>query len=742
MTYLRQVLFVLLLGCMHAACSPNNMIITDITCDYLVNPVLVSTNTPHFGWQVQTKKKNQGALQAAYVIEVYSKTNGEEVRIWDSGKISSGQSQRVRYSGDEELLPGKQYTWRVRVWDSDDNASSWSKFNSFRIAPNDLSESAKWIGAIDKKDANIPEGRVYHGLSISSEAGQRWQKTHPLSKRSIYLRKEVPIVKEIEDAVIYISGLGHYELTLNGEKLGDAQFDPMWSDYDKTIYYNAYAVTEHLQKENAIGVLLGNGFFNQQGGRYVKMQVSFGPPTLLLVIAITYDDGSREEIYSDESWRYLPSPLVYNDMYGGEDYDARLEQEGWDSPGFDESAWLPVVVQTPPLGRLRPQVTDPVKIMETYSPLSIQKVGDGYVYDMGQNLSGFPRIRVQGKEGDVVRLTVGQNIHKDGSVNQSQSATPYYYEYTLKGGEEEVWHPRFTYYGYRYIQVDGAKPARSVQTDGVKSAKEAELNVDDPRDIPIIQKMVSCFVHNSSARVGHFHSSNELFNNAYQLIVNAIRSNMHAVFTDCPHREKLGWLEQVHLNGPGLFYTFNLTTFAPKIMQDIRDAQLPNGLVPDIAPEYVIFEGGFRDSPEWGSTAVFLPFLYYQFYGDNSLIVEYYDVMKRYADYLSSTSTDHIVSHGLGDWCDYREDQPYGVSHNTPVPLSASTHYYMVIDHLVQAAEMIGGQEDHARYAALKEEVKAAFNKEFFNEQTQQYGTGSQASNAMPLFAGDRKSVV
>lgn len=725
MTYLRQVLFVLLLGCMHAACSPNNMIITDITCDYLVNPVLVSTNTPHFGWQVQTKKKNQGALQAAYVIEVYSNINGEEVKIWDSGKISSGQSQRVRYSGDEDLLPGKQYTWRVRVWDSDDNASSWSKFNSFRIAPNDLSESAKWIGAIDKKDANIPEGRVYHGLSISSEAGQRWQETHPLSKRSIYLRKEVPIVKEIEDAVIYISGLGHYELTLNGEKLGDAQFDPMWSDYDKTIYYNAYNVTDHLQKENVIGVLLGNGFFNQQGGRYVKMQVSFGPPTLLFTLTITYTDGSREEIYSDESWKYALSPLVFNDMYGGEDYDARLEQEGWDSHSFDESAWHPVVVQSPPQGQLKPQTTDPIRVMNTYKPQSIQKVGDAYVYDMGQNLSGYPRIKVQGNEGDVIRLTVSENIHQDGSVNQSQSGTPYYYEYTLKGTDQEVWHPRFTYYGYRYIQVENAKPETG---SGIKE--------EDPRDLPIIKEMESCFVYNSSARTGSFHSSNELFNDAYRLIVNAIKSNMHAVFTDCPHREKLGWLEQVHLNGPGLFYNFDLTTFAPKIMQDIRDSQLPNGLVPDIAPEYVIFEGGFRDSPEWGSTSVILPFLYYEFYGDNSLIVEYYDVMKRYVDYLSTTATDHIVSHGLGDWCDYREDQPYGVSHNTPVALSASTHYYMVIDYLAKAAEMTGNNDDLAYYTDLREEVKTAFNREFFEEETRQYGTGSQASNAMPLFAG------
>mgnify|MGYP002724383061 CR=1 FL=1 len=726
------ILISLFMVCAHYSCEArtHEFKIIKTTCEYQLNPTLVATTTPRFGWQVQTGKESQGTLQSAYTIEIYDQSGGKEVKIWDSGKVASTESQQIPYNGAEELIPGMEYTWRVKVWDSHDVPSPWGEYATFRMAPTDLAATAKWIGAIDIKDANIPEGRSYHGLSISSEAGQRWQQTHPLSKQSIYLRKEVPVNKKVKSAIIYISGLGHYELTLNGEKLGNAQFDPMWSDYDKTIYYNAYDVTNQLEKNNAIGVLLGNGFFNQQGGRYVKMQVSFGPPTLLFKMHLTYNDGTVEEINSNDSWKYSFSPLVYNDMYGGEDYDARLEQEGWDTPGFDDSKWQPVVLQTAPKGQLKPQTTDPIKVMETYTAPSIRKVDDAYVFDMGQNLSGFPRIKVQGKEGDVIRLTVGENIYEDGSVNQSQSGSPYYYEYILKGGEEEVWHPRFTYYGYRYIQVNGAKPER------VGDMIDPVSPTDDPRDIPIIKEIESCFVYNSSARTGHFNSSNELFNDAYRLIINAIKSNMHAVFTDCPHREKLGWLEQVHLNGPGLFYNFDLTTFAPKIMQDIRDAQLPNGLVPDIAPEYVVFEGGFRDSPEWGSTSVILPFMYYQFYGDNSLIVEYYDVMKGYVDYLSSTATNHIVSHGLGDWCDYREDQPYGVSHNTPVPLSASTHYFMVVDYLVQAAEMTGNKEDHARYAALKEEVKAAFNKEFFNEQTRQYGTGSQASNAMPLFAG------
>lgn len=693
----------------------NAVEVVRLTTEYQVNPTIVSTETPRFGWQLISAEKN--VKQSAFSIEI---TDSNRKKIWSSGKVKSDRSQQVIYTGKRKLKSGEKYFWRVKVWDGKNKPSEWSEKNYFRIAPNDIAHQANWIGAIRKEDSNIPEGRTYHGLSISSEAGQKWQQTNPLSKRSIYLRKEFSPDKTVKEAVIYISGLGHYELSLNGEKIGDAQFDPMWSDYDKTVYYNAFDVTKSLLDENAIGVLLGNGFYNQQGGRYVKMQVSFGPPTLFFKMVVKYKDGTSEEIASDKTWKYDLSPLIFNDMYGGEDYDARLEQPGWDTFGFNDTEWKPIVIQNAPKGALKPQSTVPVKTMETYSVKSGKRVGESYVFDMGQNLSGYPIIKVKGQKGDKIRLTVSENIHEDGYVNQAQSGSPYYYEYTLKGSDEEVWQPRFSYYGYRYIQVDGAKAQ----------------DVNDNRDLPVLTDIQSCFVYNSNSETGQFRSSNQIFNDAHRIIINAIKSNMHAVFTDCPHREKLGWLEQNHLNGPGLFYNFNLTTFMPKIMQDIKDAQLPNGLVPDIAPEYVIFEAGFRDSPEWGSASVILPFMYYEYYGDNSLIVEYYDVMKRYVDYLSTTSSNHILSHGLGDWCDYNVDQPYGVSQNTPIPLSASAHYYMAIDYMVKAAQMLNKSEDIIFYSDLRKKVKDAFNNEFFDKNTKQYGTGSQASNSMPLFAG------
>ena len=696
--------------------SLGNLRFTKLICEHEESPLLVEGQTPRFGWQLQSTEN--GVEQTAYEIEIFDNKNK---RIWKSGKIKSDKSQLIPYAGKTKLNSGEKYAWRVRVWNNKNKKTRWSEKRDFRLAPSKKQLNANWISAIKREDSNLPKGRNYHGVADSSEKGQLWQKTNPLSKRSIYLRKSFSAQKQIKDAIIYISGQGHYELSLNGKKVGNDQYNPLWSDYDKTIYYNAYDLTEELNSgNNTIGVLLGNGFYNEQGGRYKKMQVSFGPPTLFLKLDITYADGTKEEIISNKDWKYSPSPIIFNSMYGGEDYDARLEQPGWNTPGFDDSQWLPVVVDDAPKGELRPQTSTPVREMEYFGIKSSKKIGDVYVLDMGQNLSGYPIFTVNGKKGDKIRLTVAERVNDDGNINQTQSGGPYYYEYTLKGENDETWQPRFSYYGFRYIQVEGAKLPES----------------QDNRDIPVIKDIKSCFVYNSAESAGSFRSSNEIFNNAHNLIVNAIKSNMHAVFTDCPHREKLGWLEEVHLNGPGLYYNFNLARFAPKIMQDIRDAQLPNGLVTSIAPEYVVFEGGFRDSPEWGSASVIFPFMYYEFYGDNSLIVEYYNVMKKYVDYLTTTAKNHIVSHGLGDWCDYREDQPYGPSNNTPIALSATTHYYMVIDYLVQAAEMLNKSEDKTLYSDLREKVKTAFNNEFFDKNTKQYGTGSQASNSMPLFVG------
>lgn len=713
--------------------------ITKVTCEMMTDPLALTVAQPRFGWQMQAKEN--GCMQSAYAIEVYRLDNQQRISVWKSGKVVASNSQLVKYQG-TTLSPVEKYVWQVQVWDEKDRPSAWSREGEFRLAPQPEFLNARWIGAITHADAKLPHGRKFHGTELKKpEVKALWAAVDTLAKKSICLRKDFVAEKQPVEAMVYVCGLGHYEFSLNGKKVGDGEFTPLWSDYEKTVYYNVFDVTSLLKRgENAIGILLGNGFYNVQGGRYRKLQISFGAPTLFFKLVMKYADGTQKEILSGEDWKYSLSPVTFNCIYGGEDYDARLEQDGWNTYGFKDATWRPVVVQEAPKGELRPQQAPSVKIMEHYGVQSVNKLTpaqvdsacksmkrmvdpSAFVLDMGQNLAGFPEITVRGKKGQTVTLLVGESLTGEGAVNQRQTGRQHSYEYTLKGEGDETWHPRFSYYGYRYIQVEGA---------ALKGQK-------NPGKLPVLKKIRSCFIYNSAANVSTFETSNPIFNAAHRLIGKAVRSNMQGVFTDCPHREKLGWLEQLHLNGPGLFFNYDLASFIPKIVQDMADAQHADGLVPTTAPQYVVFEGpgmdAFADSPEWGSSLVVLPFMYQDYYGDDSLIRNYYRNMRAYVDYLSSRANGHIVSHGLGDWYDYGDFRA-GFSRNTPVPLVATAHYYMDICYVAQAAGMLGNDYDKNYYTGLAKEVKEAFNKEFFRKESCQYGTGSQCSNALPLFLG------
>jgi hypothetical protein len=704
---------------------------------------------PRLGWELTSAEK--GTQQTAYEIEL---TDDTGATVWNSGKRISAQSVLVDIGSDVASLKAGHYAWRVRVWDEADGASEWSDSGSFYYYPTtgEVFTKSHWIGAITKADAKLPEGRNYTGGVLKrDDVKAAWAAVDTLSQKSIMLRRSFRTDKAVRRATLNISGLGFYELSLNGKRVGESRFAPLWTDYDKTVNYNTYDVTSLLAKgENVAGVLLGNGFYNVQGGRYRKLQISFGAPTLMFELHIDYADGTSEVVASDESWRYELSPVTFNCIYGGESYDARLERSGWNMAKYDDSAWRPVVLQEGPKGVLRPQRAEPVKIMERYGVKSRTKLtaeqverackstkrtvdASAFVLDMGQNLAGYPEITVKGKRGQKITLLVAESLTDEGAVNQRQTGRQHYYEYTLKGNGTETWHPRFSYYGFRYIQVEGAV---------MKGDK-------NPDKLPVISNIESCFVYNSAAKVSEFECSNEIFNAAHRLIEKAVRSNMQSVFTDCPHREKLGWLEQVHLNGPGLFYNYDLTSYIPQQMRNIADSQYANGAVPTVAPQYTVFEGpgmdDFSESPEWGSTVVIAPFMYRDIYGDDSLISEYYDNMRRYVDYLTSRAEDGIISFGLGDWYDYGDFRA-GFSRNTPVPLVATAQYYMDLIYMVEAAETVGNSYDARKYAALAKQVNEAFHKRFYDAERHTYGTGSQCSNALPLFLGmtaeaDREAV-
>jgi hypothetical protein len=569
------------------------------------------------------------------------------------------------------------------------------------VQAQDYFGGAQWIGAITRQQAHIPEGRYYQG-AVLKESKSLWAKADTLSRRSIILRRSFKPWKTIKKAELRICGLGFYELTINNKKVGDAEFAPLWSDYDKSIFYNLYDVTSYLQLgDNEIRVLLGNGFYNEQGGRYHKLRISFGPPTLKFFLYVIYGDGMRERLLSDENWEWAPSPIVFNSIYGGEDYDARIEP----------TDWKPVVIQEAPKGLLRKQIAKPVKIMEQFPVKKTLRKDSVMVLDMGQNLAGYPEITVSGKPGQYLKITPAETLTPEGLCNQKQTGRPHYYTYILKGEGKETWHPRFSYYSYRYLQIEG--------------------------DIKVLKDIKSCFIYNSAQRIGEFECSNPLINDTHKLIDRAIRSNWQAVWTDCPAREKLGWLEQDWLNGEALVYNYDAQSMIEQTMQNIVDAQHEDGSMPEIAPEYTQFTGSwakpFQESPEWGGAIIALPMLYWQHYGELSLAREYYEPMKRYINYLASQDSAYILKMGLGDWYDYGPGRA-GFSQNTPMPLVATAHYYQWMCYMYVLAKQLGKRDEAYAFNQRAENIRQAFNREFYDAKRKTYGTGSQCSLALPLY--------
>lgn len=725
---MRNILTIILLLVSCAAGA--KLTVTRLTCNYQ-DGMAITCGSMRVGWRMTAD--SNGERQSAYRIRVSENVTGKTV--YDTGKITSAESQLV------ELKPLRHnrygYYWQVMVWNEKGKASKWSKRQYVRVAPRSI--DAQWIGAITRADAGLPKGRWSNAVFKKDSFKTKWNGVDTLSSKSIILRKEFQTAeRKIVDAVVYVCGLGHYEMKINGRKVGDSEFAPLWSEYSKTVYYNIYDVTDMLVRgNNAVSVLLGNGFFNvQRMGRYSKLQTSFGAPQMIMRMEINYSDGTQQIVKSATDWKYSLSQVTFNSIYGGESYDARLVQKGYDTAGFDDSTWKHAVAVEGPGGTLVAQTARPVKIMERYGVKTIRRIpADSleaaskatkrsidpsvFVADMGQNLAGFPEITVEGKRGQKITLLVGERLTPQGACDQRQTGRQHYYEYTLSGEGTETWHPRFSYYGFRYIQVEGAVP-------------EGEPN---PDGLPVLKKLSSCFVYNSAPEVSSFECSNQLFTDTHRLIERAERSNMQAVLTDCPHREKLGWLEQDHLCGPSLLYNYDMTCFVPKVIRDITDTQRADGMVPTTAPQYVSFGNLFDDSPEWGSTLVILPFMYYEQYGDSTLIINNYKAMQRYVDYLTSRSDSGIVSHGLGDWYDYGPWRA-GFSKNTPVPLVATAHYIFDLKLITRAARMTGNKADEEKYSALLDSVVEAFNRKFFKADSCSYGTGSQASNALPLYLG------
>ena len=688
-----------------------------LTCEQQINPVAIGTGSPRFSWRIQAEQR--GFEQSAYQIlvadspDLLAKNKGN---MWDSGKIKASSSLLVEYAG-KLLQPEKTYYWKVKIWDQSGKPSDWSLSNSFSIGLLEKEDwgKAQWVALEkDRPDELIEKGIT--GGTIVKRFGNKKTGMYQLP----LFRKEFIVKNDIKRAVIYVSGLGHFDMFLNGKKVGDHFLDPGWTKYDKHALYVAFDISDQLKKgDNVIGLMLGNGFYNIPRERYLKMLTSYGAPKMILKLRLEYEDGTVESVVSDETWKTCSGPITFTSIYGGEDYDANKCPEGWKLVGFDDSRWANALCPDWSTS-LKLQQADPLKGRNKISPVRIfqSKKGD-WVYDLGQNFSGIINVQLQSGSGKSIRFYPAELLNADSTVNQSASGRPFYFTYTASGRGVETWQPQFTYYGFRYVQLKGAVP----------------IGKPNPKNLPVIESLIGLHTCNSANNIGGFSCSNTMFNQIYNLIDWSVRSNLASVLTDCPHREKLGWLEVAHLMFYSIQYCYDVSRFYGKVMDDMASTQAENGFIPTKAPELVEFSQGFKDTPEWGSAFIIIPWYVYQCYGDKQLLTCYYEKMQKYIDYLSSKAEDYIISYGLGDWFDIGPKSP-GESQLTSKGVTATAIYYYDVCIMQKIARLLGKTQDCFLYEQLATRIKQRFNAVFWNEQTRKYDLNSQAANAMALYMG------
>ncbi len=682
----------------------------DLQTDHLENPVGIDNATPRLSWRMENSK--EGAGQKAYKLLVgtdslqiidlshstkYSgkgtigktldreKDTRTDCDLWDTGRIDSDK-QLVPYEG-AALRPFTKYYWQVILWDEKDRASI-SAVHSFETG---MMHTANWHGSW------ISDGRDIH------------------HKPAPYFRKQFEARKEIASARVYIAAAGLYELHINGERIGDQRLDPMYTRFDRRNLYVTHDVTTQLQQgENVVGVILGNGWFNHQSLAVWNFERApwRNRPAFCLDLRITYTDGSVETIPTDLSWKKTDGPIIFNSIYTGEHYDARLEQEGWSESGFDDTTWQGVALRSAPSQNITAQQLRPIRNVRTLPAVSFSKIDERtYLYDFGQNMAGVIRIKVSGKEGTQLRIKHGERLDKNGRLDLSnidvyyrgdKENDPFQTDILILSGKgEDEFMARFNYKGFRYVEVAGSEP----------------VELDE-------QSLTAYFMHSDVPPTGRIETSSELINKLWRATNNAYLSNLMGYPTDCPQREKNGWTGDGHFAIETALYNFDGITVYEKWLADHRDEQQPNGVLPDIIPT-----GGWGygtdNGLDWTSTIAIIPWEIYRFYGDSKLLADSYDHIRRYVDYVDRTSPEGLTSWGRGDWVP--------VKSRSNLELTSSVYFFVDASILSRAAKLFGKEADHLHYSTLAEKIKNAINEKYLNRETGIYANGTQTELSVPL---------
>ena len=686
-----------------------------LKCEYRVNPLGLDTAQPRLSWLLESKERGQTqtACQILAAMSPDRLAKGES-DLWDSGKVASANSIGVIYGG-KPLRSGQRVCWKVRVWDRGDRPSAYSEaawWENGLLAPTDW--RAVWVAR--RRAAPLSEQQMFEDDPA------------PL------FRKEFSVEKKISRARVYVSGLGYYELRLNGQRVGDHVLDPGWTTYSKRVLYSTYNVTEQLARgRNALGVMLGNGWFNPLplrlwGHINPREHLTIGEPRVILQLVVEFADGTSQTIVTDESWKVGPGPILRNSVYLGEVYDARKEQPGWDRAGFEDGSWDRVSAANEPLGPLRAQDAPPIRITRTLKPVKLaEPKPDVFIFDLGQNFAGWPRLHVQGSAGTRVRLRCGELLYPDGTLNGmtavcgqiKQGGPNYRYDgigvpktawqedtYVLKGEGEEIYTPRFTFHGFRYVEVTGfpGKPT-------LDSIEGLRLNSD-------------------VAPAGSFVCSNERFNRIQQMVLWTELSNLFSVQSDCPHREKFGYGGDIVAAGEMAILNFDMARFYRKAAEDLGDAARPNGGFTETAPFVGISDEGLGEGSGpvgWGTAQPFLLWRLYQYYGDRRLLEENYELTKHWVELLKSCARENILDNGISD-------------HESLVPkpraLTGTAFYYFNAKLFSNIARTLGHRAEASEAEALAETIKAAFNRRFLQPGTGRYDKATQACQAFALQMG------
>ena len=735
--------------------------VEQLRCEYLTDPLGIDTTQPRLSWVLQSTQRAQ--KQTAYQILVASNEaslRGNHGDLWDSGKIRSDETLHVHYAG-KPLAATQRCFWKVRAWDRDGKPSAWSTpafWEMGLLAPGDW--HAQWIARTTDTNSNPA----------------------PLLRRAFTLEGK------IKQARAYICGLGYYELSINGHRIGDHLLDPGYTRYDKRILYATYDVTDALRSgKNAVGVVLGNGWYNVHTRAVWDFHKApwRASPRLLMELQVQYADGRTETIATDGQWKTSTSPVIFDSIYGGQTYAARLEKPGWDTPDYNDSDWAPAQVVEAPKGKLAAQMMPPIKADQIAKPVKLTEPKPGvFVFDMGQNLAGFAELLLDtadqtrntqasplapaniplsqhsllptiilcyserlAKNGRIDRAEIQQHVLRADPSQQFQTDT-----YILNPSSN--FHlpspasiPRFTYHGFQYVEVTGF-PGK-----------------------PTLDSLRGVFIHSAVPPAGEFECSNPLLNKIWRAARWSYLNNLQGIPTDCPHREKNGWTGDAHLAAEQALFNFAAAPVYAKWINDLGDEQQPSGELPGIVPTS---GWGYKwgNGPAWDSAFLLLPFYLYQYCGDTQVLRDHYDGLKRYVDYLTTKAKDGIVNIGLNDWAPFET--------KTPADITSTAYYYRDAQIVSLAASLLAQEESHRdsqfkvqgsrfrvqgsaskgelssaspalhdsttpfphfaadaeKYSTLAAGIKRSFNEKFYHPDTGLYANGSQTALSCALYQG------